>query len=146
MPTCPNCGQQWVYDPLSAKQVNEQEERAWRLVKRWVPLLGLDNWNISIKVSQADLPDIAVVRNCAALADCEWAYRSIRIRVHGPFAAQATDERMEYHLLHEFCHGMVNEMRQFAESTWNDAMRHEERVVDHLADAFLRVRKADANA
>jgi len=142
MPTCPNCGQQWVYDPLSAKQVNEQEERAWRLVKPWVPLLGMENWNISIKVWSNTLPDIPTSHYCAAQVDCEWGYKKVAIKLHGPFAAQATDERMEYHLVHELCHGMVNEMRQFAESTWDDAMRHEERVVDHLADAFLRVRKA----
>lgn len=108
----------------------------------WIPVLGLDSWsritsyfNIETRPSSGTLGDAAV----------NWQYTEADITI---YLAEIVDgdfpeDRLEYVVVHELCHCLVNEMRDenSDEKHLNKYLiPHEERVVSNLAMAFLRLK------
>ena len=65
-----------------------------------------------------------------ALTFSNWKYLTSTIYLNWPAVKKMTAGEIKRILIHEFCHVLVNEMRE-------RKRHHEERVVTGLTDAFL---------
>jgi len=123
---------------MKEKDYKRYKKRVHKLLKQWIPLLKLDAWYIQVDWYD-DKTEFAKGGNrfTAMQIDVDWHYFRARLSVCVPVIAEIDDDRLEWGVVHELCHIIANEMRE------NDPdLKHEERVVSHLASAFLSVRGA----
>lgn len=112
------------------------------VIDRWVPILGLSDWDITLNFASDNDGE------WAARAHTLWQYKRATITANKPRLADYTPEEIEAAMLHELCHVLVAETREWGpeeahdEATVARLMKHEERVVVSLTDSFLRARKA----
>lgn len=122
-----------------ADELSNYEQQITEYFRYWLPILGLDNW-ARVEVScNPDNPGNGVLGETCA----NWRYMEADITFYlgGLVGASPEPRRMEYIVLHELCHCMVNEMRD--ENSADDdqihyLIPHEERTVSNLAMAFMR--------
>lgn len=136
---------------MTDKEYTLQKSRIQGLVEKWMAPLGLKWWNINIRYFREPLPissgDAAAGWQCNAKAEAKWEYLSATVSFNLPAIEGADDEELERIVVHEFCHVLVHEMREWApEEVSRDrsdvGIKHEERVVTALTSAFLWVRKS----
>jgi hypothetical protein len=103
------------------------------LLAKWRPLLGLDQWDIGV-----DYHADGCARSPGVLADAsvDWKYKHGHINFYLPKLLEEKPDQVEYIVLHELMHFMVNQMRG-GKRRRKDAP-NEERVVTELGRAFLR--------
>lgn len=124
---------------MTDKEYRKQKKRLERFIEKWRTQLGMRWWQITFNyhdepcVGDGDRPP-------AARTTVDWDYNRAIIDFYVPEFVKDSDERVEQIVIHEFCHVLVNEMRQWRGAS--DALSHEERVVTNLAQAFLWVRDA----
>lgn len=113
------------------KEVREQERRVRPLLKKWIKIMGLQNWDLSIELDPGiiDPGDKAL----AFGAECEpnYEYESATIRFSVPEIATYTDEGLETLIIHELQHCLLDE----AKIKNTDS---EEHVATLLTKAFMR--------
>lgn len=127
---------------VKKKTRKKQEKRVQKYLDMWTDPLGLGHWHCS--VSYYDNSDDYREANGASeggvmMCYAQWEYQSVHIAVNLPALADMPNRRVEYTVVHELCHALVNEMREP-----DDNSKHEERVVTMLAKAFRWVRSAAA--
>lgn len=121
--------------------------RILTIFNRWQGPLGLRWWRVNLvwdrehdtAHSDSDLGG-NVVSMCCAVTTVSWAYLEATITWFVPACAELDDERIEYIVLHEMAHILVNEMRWADENAGPHNMAHEERVCTGLGHAFQWVR------
>lgn len=97
----------------------------------WTDLLQL-NWMHLVLVRCDSTHDTD--SDCAMDTDAKWQYRSGRIRVYLPTIANHTDEELEWLLVHELVHVMINPM----ESLMKDRDTNQcELAVENIAVALM---------
>lgn len=115
------------------------EKRAKKLIRKhlkwWVYWLGLTHWNIGLKYSKSSTED-GEVKLVGAHVDTTWEYQRATITFYIDNLTHLNDREIESLIVHELVHTMVNEM-------YEDGVKHEERVVTNLENAFLWVKGAD---
>ena len=107
---------------------------------KWYKLLDLSWWNINLvfceteeeaeeKLSYSKLFDDIPAASC----DSAWQYGEANLWFNIPYLTKenVSKERIEYVVLHELCHILVNEMGCKDKD-------HEERVVTYLARGYCR--------
>lgn len=126
-----------------ADQLSHYEKLLNQYVNEWVPILGLDSW---VKISVSCVPS-ANTENISILGQTsvQWEYMEAHIEffLGGLIMVDLADERLEYLVLHELCHCIVNEMRdESSDKAYieQNIIPHEERVVCNLAKSFLRLK------
>lgn len=114
------------------------KDRCQSVLEQWTPALGLDRWRKLVLRYTDDTESIMADNGDLGVASCaaRWQYLEAEITVCLPHVARMDDAELEYHLVHELCHALVNEMSN------DDEEDHEERVVTELAMAFMSVRNA----
>jgi hypothetical protein len=133
---------------LTDAEYTAQEERITRIAERWIPLLGLAEWEVKLDgdatgemaafYGESAGDTVIALMDC----DCSWEYMRVTIRVNMIAAQETEDTELEEALVHELCHALVCELRPFElDSASHPHLRHEERVVTMLAKAFVRVRQ-----
>jgi hypothetical protein len=111
------------------------KRRVKRLVKKWAPQLGLSEWNIACNwLPGGDDPDSAGFRTLLQV-DAKWEYQTARIDVYCSSVRGMDSEELEYYIVHELMHCVVNEISQ------EELAKHEERVVCTLARSVLAVHR-----
>lgn len=115
--------------------------------------MGLDWWTLKFVWDRDDKCELSKDGNgnyeCVAHTEVHWQYLRASLTFHLPTVATETDDELEYIIVHELTHVLVNEMR------WVDAIakddderrhniQHEERVVTHIAQAFRWIREEGA--
>jgi hypothetical protein len=130
-----------------------QKDRLTKLQDKWIQPLGLRWWRVNFAYSdqplKSDAPD---GRTCFAQAMVDWEYLNATITFDMQAVAdEKDDEQLEQTFVHECCHILVNEMRMWADSEMpsekhHEAMKHEERVVTQLANAFIWAYEAGIKA
>jgi hypothetical protein len=116
------------------------KRRVRRLLQKGAPQLGLGDWDISLKwVPGGDGIDGDGFRTLFRV-DPKWEYQSAMIDVHCSSIRDMETDELEYHLVHELMHCVVNEISNKATA------KHEERVVCTLARSVLAVHRNSLRA
>lgn len=123
---------------MTDAEYESQKARVKVLWDKWTNMLGLRTWQ---KISIEYFRDEALPRRddesertpSSAVADVRthWQYRTAHVRICLPAAMGEDDDNLEYIVVHELCHILVNELRE-----QEDWLNHEEHVVTQLAMAF----------
>ena len=108
-----------------------QQSRIDMLLDKWVPLCGLENWDMRhfyhrdapVHGEDGSLTQAAVTPH--------WAYMEARFEWNLAMAESNDDASLEEVVVHELCHCLVDETAGGGDN--------EERVVTMLARAFCRV-------
>lgn len=110
-----------------------QEKRIAKYIKKWVPLLGLQQWRLEVnyvETYRADDP------NTEADTSATWQYLKAVLRFYLPCFVHFDDDYVEAVVVHELVHVLVNPM----ESTCpEDKTDQRERAVEEITQALLRV-------
>ena len=108
--------------------------------EKWKGLLWLREWDTHNRYVIGTLsvngePD----ERAAACTTVRWQYRSACIDYRIDSLLDVVPEELERIVAHELLHAVIAEMREW---TSGDAMKHEERVVTWLAEAFMDANRA----
>ena len=135
----------------------KQKSRLDKLRRKWIPILGLSDWEIDFVGHRAspiaDNNDL-VCSGWARLATAEvhWEYKRATLRFDLRVLGDYNDTQVENTFVHECCHVIVNEMREWSPKEGMDSdlvkgcMNHEERVVTELTKAFIKTFGAGARS
>lgn len=110
-------------------------QELWQL---WVGLMGLGDWELTLEYRYEDSGEWAM------RAHTLWQYRIATISVNLPQVEDYTREELQAALIHELCHVLVAETREwgpeerYSSDQVDQLKKHEERVVVGLTTAFLR--------
>lgn len=135
-----------IYSKQAEQHVNEltkYEQLIDSFVAYWVPVLGLDSWS---RITTHVRPDShAGISGTIGEATVNWRYMEANIDFYlgALVGTNYESERIEYIVLHELCHCLVNEMRDENSTEDNQhkyLIPHEERVVSNLAMSFIRLK------
>jgi len=100
------------------------------IIPKWIERLKLQNWDISINYMTGngvtDADGFRTHANCST----NWEHKNALICFWPKSLRAETVEYIEYVVVHELLHAVVNEMRE-------TGIKHEERVVVHLAKAIM---------
>lgn len=126
-----------------ANDLHHYEQMIDAYVAYWIPVLGLDSWN---RITAHIRPDTHPSSSGTMGEACvNWRYMEADVDFYlGSLIGTGYDaQRIEYIVLHELCHCLVNEMRD--ENSDEDHQHkylipHEERVVSNLAMSFMRLK------
>lgn len=130
-------------------EYKKQKRRIQKLADRWLPALGLDQWHLDLAYKRegiaASAEDAAENWQCNAQARVKWEYQRATLSFNMLSMEDYDDKELERLFVHECCHALVAEMREWGtEAMTKDfadhALKHEERVVACLTEAFLRKR------
>ncbi len=140
------------------KEVNDKEvritkRRVHKLLDEWATgakprIVPLKGWILEITYSLA-VTNTATGEQAAADCTANWAYKRAEMTFYLPALQEMADLDVELVIVHELCHALVNEMREWGTHFNNTdpelpARRHEERVVTELALGFLGTKYRDA--
>jgi len=106
-------------------------------MNEWMKPLGLMSWNIHVKYSD-QFKNLGDDEGILGETITNWQYKDACITFYCPIMLEISDERLEYFVLHEMCHILMNEMHNIR---FDDGYMHEDRVVTNLAMAFIDVRR-----
>jgi hypothetical protein len=126
---------------MTDAEVAAQKERVLRYAAWWSKFLGLNYWRITWNWHRESLPDSPQVRaGGTAIMRClaDWRYLEATISVGLPDIEELEGDRLEMVVVHELCHVLVREMREW--ETHESGLDHEERVCSSLSKALLWVR------
>lgn len=119
---------------MKKKEYKRNRKRVQRVFDEWIYKLGLKWWRIDIAYCDSEQDFIASNGDTVvARTWARWQYLEAAISINVPAAARMDDDELEYAIVHELCHVLINEMRE-------DNIKHEERTVTALAKAFIWVR------
>lgn len=115
-------------------------DRIEAAVDRWRGLLGMHGWRInrSFHDGQYVMPD-GRVSIAPASSHVKWEYLYAHLDFNVEEMAGMDDARVEEIVVHELMHVMVNEMRDLCAEEHPILIKHEERVCETLAQAFIQV-------
>ncbi len=122
---------------MKKKAGQKQIDRCTPIFDEWLYKLGLKWWEIKITYYRKEKQfkkdngvDVAIMR-CWV----KWEYFTFNVDVNLSSVRCMDDDDLEYAIVHELCHAMVNEMNED-----DPDGKHEERTVTMLTKAFIWVR------
>ncbi len=136
---------------MTDKEFNKQRARIDALWKKWGANLTLGPWQIVLRYCREPIPGKDGT-NKVGEAHVMWEYRQATLMFYLPGLADMTDAQVERLFVHECCHVLVHETREWCqtehlpEDVSAGCMKHEERVVSQMAQAFLWVWEAGEKA
>jgi len=133
---------------MTDKEFAFEKARIRKLVDRWVRPLGLNWFKLDIDYERVPLepPQSATGHNktyqwrTQANTAVVWEYRKASMAFDMNAIHGSSDDELESLFVHELCHILVNEMREWSDD--DKGRKHEESVVEGLARAFVWTRDA----
>ena len=136
---------------MTDKQFNITKRRVKSILEEWATgrnprMVPLKQWQIYPEYSRG-AGETDDGGEAAAQVVSSWHYKRAQIVFYLPALEPMADLEIEQSVVHELCHILVNEMREWGnyenETGKFAEARHEERVVTDLAMAFLGAKYRD---
>jgi predicted SprT family Zn-dependent metalloprotease len=119
---------------LKDKEWKDTKKRIEKLAGKWIKPIGLGWWTVKLCYEDENEDQPRELANC----EVDWQYRQAKITFNLNVVEEQNDEQLELYFVHELMHIFVNEMREMKNhDDFNDAIKHEERVVTDLANAMI---------
>src|SRR5712691_10117518 len=125
---------------MNTDDFNVTKERIRQCADKWITPLGLKWWTVRLEYDKERCTEQPGSRACTHVL---WEYLDATITFHMPELVDDDDAELERTFVHECCHILVAEMRDYSE-TRNG--KHEERAVTGLTKAFQWVYDLAYNA
>ena len=133
---------------MTDQEYNKQKARLVALRKKWHETLGLKWWKVDyVYVRDDKLEGGESGWSVDARCVVKWEYRDASISFDMDRVSKLSDTDLEKIFVHECCHILVNQMREWAPEEISVerktiGMKSEESVVTGLAQALLWTREA----
>lgn len=114
---------------MTDKEFMALKARIEKAIQQWKPIVG---WFRITSVFDRTTGNAECESVQAAKADTQWAYKETCITWRMPNLLTMNDDDLEFTILHELCHALINEMRDYDKDSG-----HEERVVTDVAHALI---------
>lgn len=130
---------------MTDREYNKQKNRVRALMSKWQNLLLLEQWqSFSVYYERGLFSEDEDGHSSDVTGFCQvdWKYKRAAITFSMLRVAQNDDRELEYVVLHEIGHALVNQMREFKYfdgDNYGQVMPHEEHVVTNLALCFQNV-------
>lgn len=126
---------------MTDQQYADTVARVREKLRKWRVVLGLEEWDIT---TTYDREVISEHPQATGTADVQWEYMRGVLHFNMWKMSGYSDEEIDEVVVHELLHFVVNEMRDYWDDDGKAHIKHEERVVQNLTLAFLRMgRKED---
>lgn len=143
---------------MKDKEFRYAMQRVKAVVAKWIDCCGLGRWRSVEIYYHRDTESLVDGvgdphindddRKTAGRTVVHWKYKEGQVHFNIDLLGRLSDNDLDYIVRHEFCHLLVNEMREWQHGL-KTGMPHEERVVTELATVLGWVRdagRADARA
>lgn len=125
---------------MTDAEYEEQKTRFLEVAKKWRKIIGIDWWRINYLYDR-NPPDTREHHPHTIMwVTPDWRYMEATINVYLQAIQEMDDETLEYALLHEYAHVMINELR--GPNPSDEELDHEERVATTLAWSWIWTRQA----
>jgi hypothetical protein len=143
---------------MTDKEFKKLTSRLDSIISEWATgrnprLVSLREWSKTITFSRERAESEnnqgaeTWINSIGAETTANWPYKEVKIVFYAPALVNHSNLELELVVVHELCHAMVNEMREWGGvSDENDQaakIRHEERVVTDLTNSFLQTKYRD---
>lgn len=118
-------------------KLTEARRLARKAAKFWISNLGLGYWDVKVEYHEHYFTEPYTMET-AGYCDVEWQYLRATVHISNPVLCTIEEKDIERFMLHELCHALVNEMRDYEEGD----LSHEERVCSMLTNAFMRTKNS----
>ena len=131
---------------MDADAFELQKSRIRALFDRWRDVLSLDEWEVTLNYRDGEFVknDGTGSANAIGLTAVAWEYRRAAIDFRCDMTVDEDDDELEYIVLHEAMHILLNGMRSMREAGDNLGRAYETLFEEHtattLARAFIRAR------
>lgn len=124
---------------MTDEQFEKEKQRLRRFVDRWYSVLGLESFHTIFEYHRGLIPDyLSSTGTCSV----NWEYHQAWVDFSCEKSSRLDDRDAELVVVHELCHILVNQMRDYTDEHGNTHIKHEESVVTQLSKAFLWVRES----
>lgn len=120
-------------------------ERIRSFFAKWRPILGLEEWDVSLTFDPGEfvMADGEPSRGAIASTSVSWEYRHADIHWNSHLAALEDDEALERIVVHEAMHILLNGLRPVVDRDADGVGKHyrmmfEEHTCTTLSWAFMR--------
>lgn len=125
-----------------------QKERVRAVFDRWRNVLGLDEWHVTLNYRDGEFVkgDGSPSALALGLTNVDWEYRRATIDFRCDLMTEQDDDELEYCVVHEAMHVLLNGQRAVREANSAGAVYveyerlFEEHTATTLARAFIRAR------
>lgn len=134
---------------MSPETFDEQKARIRAMFTRWRDVLSLDEWEVTLNYHDGEFVkrDGSGSANAIGLTHVDWEYRRATIDFRCDMAVDEDDDEIEYVVVHEAMHVLLNGMRAMREAGDTIGRAYESLFEEHtattLARAFIRARKME---
>lgn len=125
----------------------EQRNRIRAAFDRWRNVLGLDEWEVTLEYSDGEFikDDGEPSRSALAVTFVSWEYRRASIHWNTAKVEHESDDELDYAMVHEAMHVLLNGLRAFREIGDTEGKGYERLFEEHTATtlgrAFLRAKE-----
>lgn len=129
---------------MNDEEFEQQQRRIRALDDKWHGVIA-PGWVITHEYVRQNFEVNDVPNNTAvACTKVQWEYLHALISWNMPAVMHETDEGLDHIFVHECCHVLVHEARQWDDSDRDHSLQHEERVTEQFARAIERARAEGA--
>lgn len=125
-------------------QASKEQSRIRFFIKKWAKILRLADWSIRVQYTRdAVCVDDGTGYEIGAKVTTSWQYKMMNLEFNLQSTINASISEVEKIVVHELCHAVVNEMREWcgenrsADEGSESAIAHEERVVTELTNILI---------
>jgi hypothetical protein len=127
---------------MTQRQIEKQQRRIKKYVERWLRILGLDWWKITVEISDDMCVDAAYGGsvNPDAGTSADWRYQHAHLTFKETSLIEISEEDLENIVLHELLHARMDQLWDKTEGVNRTQLFQEENLVSQLTSSFLMLR------